>query len=128
MDFQFFWCTVCHLSINGNQRRYSSRLSIPMFIGAPCTLTTVKLTEGWPNLKCHCIKKDLILKIQWKWKIFYCYYLEERKNEQSKYYCCTKSGWCKASWKPSILKTMYCPIHALIFKPCLVVGWIEGWV
>ena len=31
-----FWNTSCHLSTIGNQRRYSSRLSIPMFIGTPC--------------------------------------------------------------------------------------------
>ena len=34
----FFGCTLCrHLSIIGDQRRYSSRLLIPMFIGTPCS-------------------------------------------------------------------------------------------
>ena len=33
--FDLFWMP-CHLSIIGNRRRYSSRLSIPMFIETPC--------------------------------------------------------------------------------------------
>ena len=31
-----FWCTLCNLSIIGNQRQYSSLLSILVFIGTPC--------------------------------------------------------------------------------------------
>jgi len=44
MDFEsFFWCTLCHLLIIGNQRRYSSRLSIPIFIGTPCMIDVCKI-------------------------------------------------------------------------------------
>ena len=35
-SLDLFWCILCHLLIIGNQRRYSSRLSISMFIGTPC--------------------------------------------------------------------------------------------
>ena len=35
-EVQYFFESLCHLSIFGNQRRYSSRLSIPMLIGTPC--------------------------------------------------------------------------------------------
>ena len=34
-EVQYFFEPLCHLSIFGNQRRYSSRLSIPMLIGTP---------------------------------------------------------------------------------------------
>jgi len=38
----FFWCTSFQLLITGNQRRYSSRLSIPMFIGH-CKLVMIRM-------------------------------------------------------------------------------------
>ena len=42
-----FWCNVCHLSVIGNQRRYSSRLSIPMFIETPCIRYCCRTQSMW---------------------------------------------------------------------------------
>ena len=62
----FFLSTLCYLSMIENQRRYSSRLSIPMFIGAPCTWTKFNLSKSRHTIKDHLIPK--IRKKSWKWR------------------------------------------------------------
>ena len=40
-NVNIFWCTLCYSLIIGNQRRYSSRLSILMFIETSCSDTKI---------------------------------------------------------------------------------------
>ena len=61
-----FFFTFCHLSIFGNQRRYSSRLINPMFIYTPC-IVLYKFVPFYQNAKTFVSK--FFFHFNWIWVI-----------------------------------------------------------